>query len=50
MQKEERTRIELNPEEKKETKNETPTPVKQNPESELTVRELEDRIAPISFS
>jgi hypothetical protein len=40
-------RIELDPEQQKETKEEAPQ--KESPETELTVNELEERIAPIVF-
>jgi hypothetical protein len=42
---EERARIELDPEQQKETKEEAPQ--KESPETELTVNELEERIAPV---
>ena len=42
---EERARIELDPEQQKETKEEAPQ--KESPETELTVNELEERIAPM---
>jgi hypothetical protein len=42
---EERARIELDPEQQKETKEEAPK--KESPETELTVNELEERIAPM---
>ena len=45
MEKEERTRIELNPGQTNESKDETPA--KQETETDLTVRELEERIAPL---